>query len=73
MYSLFWQKMKNILINLMIKTHLIKRSCSDFYIVFIDTMDPSEAEWRESYDEWKNDMAEWQQVFDDYQNQPTCN
>ena len=41
--------------------------------MFTGTMDPVEAEWRESYNEWKDDMAEWQQVFAEYQQQPTCN
>ncbi|XP_072171007.1 acetylcholinesterase-like [Diadema setosum] len=42
-------------------------------ISFTSDMDETEKEWRESYDDWKDDMVEWQRVFEDYKDGTTCN
>ncbi|XP_071477527.1 LOW QUALITY PROTEIN: cocaine esterase-like [Diadema antillarum] len=42
-------------------------------ISFTSNIDQEEKEWRESYDDWKDDMMEWQRAFEDYKDGTTCN
>ncbi|XP_071477534.1 acetylcholinesterase-like [Diadema antillarum] len=42
-------------------------------ISFTSDIDQDETEWRESYDDWKDDMVEWQRAFEDYKDGTTCN
>nr|XP_054750094.1 uncharacterized protein LOC129255792 [Lytechinus pictus] len=39
---------------------------------FANTIDEDQKEWREGYDDWKDEMAVWEQYFEEYKQLPTC-
>ncbi|XP_071477532.1 acetylcholinesterase-like [Diadema antillarum] len=41
-------------------------------MIFTSDMDETEKEWRESYDDWKDNTVEWQRAFEDYKDGTTC-